>query len=146
LITIPALGDTLRAQVDVISPQFDRDSRTCQVLLRLKNEDGRLRPGMFVRAIIAGEIFAERLLVPKEAILTRDGRPLLFTIEDNRAKWLYVQLGQQNDALVEVERVLQGGTLGEGDPVIVSDHLTLAHDAKVKIKKTLPVHDPWAGN
>jgi len=145
LVTVPALKDTIQAQVDVISPQFDRESRTCEVLIRVTNEKGLLRPGMFVRAVIAGETFTNRLLVPKEAILTRDGRPLLFKVEDDRAKWLYVQLGEQNDAMVEIERVLQGGTLGEGDPVIVSDHLTLAHDAKVKVKKTVPVRDPWAG-
>lgn len=144
LLAVPALKDTFRVEVDVISPQFDRDSRTAQVLLRLKNEEGRIRPGMFVRAIIAGEKFADRLIVPREAILTRDGRPLLFKVEDQRAKWLYVQLGEQNDDVVEVQRVLQGGTLGEGDAVIVSDHLTLAHDAKVKVKRTLPVRDPWA--
>ena len=99
---------------------------------------------MFVRAIIAGEKFEERLLVPREAILTRDARPLLFKVEEDRAKWLYVQTGEQNDAIIEVVRVLQGGTLGEGDKVIVTDHLTLAHDAKIKVKRTLPVHDPWA--
>ena len=143
LLTIPALNDTLLVTVDVISPQFDRDSRTCEVLLRLNNADGMVRPGMFARAIIAGETFQDRLLVPKEAILTRNGRPLLFKVEGDRAKWLYLRLGKQNDHLVEIERVLQGGSLEPEDQVIVTDHLTLAHDAKIKVKKVLPVRDPW---
>jgi HlyD family secretion protein len=144
LLVVPAMSETLRVQVDVISPQFDRTTRTCQVLLRFQIEDGRIRPGMFVRAIIAGETFTNRLLVPKEAILTRDGRPLLFKIEDDRSKWLYLRLGERNDYLVEVERVLQGGTLAQDDLVIVSDHLTLAHDAKVKVKKVVGISDPWS--
>jgi len=143
LLDVPALDLIIPVTVDVVSPQFDRASRTCQVLLRLKNEDGLLRPGMFVRAQIAGETFQERLLVPREAILTRDGRPLLFKVEDGRAKWLYIKPGQTNDYLVEIDKVLQGGTLEPGDKVIVTDHLTLAHDAKVKVKKTLPASDPW---
>jgi RND family efflux transporter MFP subunit len=143
LIVIPALGDTLPVTVDVISPQFDRDSRTADVLLRLKNTDGKVLPGMFARAIIAGERIDDCLLVPKEAILTRDGRPLLFKVDDNQAKWLYLKLGRENDRVVEVERVLQGGTLGPDDLVVVTDHLTLSHDAKVKVKKVLPVEDPW---
>ena len=126
-----------------MSPHFDRETRTCQVLIRLKNENGRLRPGMFVRALIAGETFRDRLLVPREAILTRDDRPLLFKIEDGRAKWLYVQLGENNNDLVEITRVLQGGQLAPNDKVIVSDHLTLTHDTKIKVKKTLPIKDPW---
>jgi RND family efflux transporter MFP subunit len=143
ILAVPALGETLSVVVDVVSPQFDPATRTCQVLIRLKNEQGRLRPGMFARALIAGERFEDRLLVPREAILTRDGRPLLFKVEDGRAKWLYVALGESNDHMVEITSVVQGGTLEPGDRVIVSDHLTLAHDAKVKVRKTLPAADPW---
>lgn len=145
LLAVPALGDTIRATVDVISPQFDRASRTCMVLLRVKSPEGRLRPGMFVRAIVAGETYPDRLLVPREAILTRDGRPLLFKIEGDRAKWLYLKVGKQNDYTVEIEKVLQGGTLEAGDKVVVSNHLTLSHEAKIKIKKTVPITDPWGG-
>lgn len=143
ILAVPALGDTFDVKVDVVSPQFNRDTRTCEVLMRLKNAQGRLRPGMFARALIAGERFEQRLLVPREAILTRDGRPLLFKVEDGRAKWLYVELGESNDYMVEVTGVLQGGTLEPDDKVIVSDHLTLAHDAKIKVRKTLPPSDPW---
>ena len=142
-LVAPALNETLQVQVDVISPQFDRTTRTCQVLLRFKSEEGNIRPGMFVRAIIAGQRYAKKLLVPKEAILTRDGRPLLFKIEDDRSKWLYLRLGVRNEHLVEIERVLQGGTLAPDDLVIVSDHLTLSHEAKVKVKKLVPSSDPW---
>ncbi|MCK4773985.1 MAG: efflux RND transporter periplasmic adaptor subunit, partial [Candidatus Krumholzibacteria bacterium] len=144
LLVLPALDDTLNVTVDVISPRFDRDSRTCQVLLRLKNASGNIRPGMYVRAIVSGQRFPNRLLVPKEAILTRDGRPLLFKVEDNRAKWVYLQLGRPNDDVVEVDQVLQGGSLSPGDQVIINNHLTLSHDAKVKVKKTVPVRDPWS--
>lgn len=143
LLVIPALGDTVPVSVDVISPHFDTTTRTCKVLLRLQNTTGHIRPGMFVRAIISGENFPDRLLVPKEAILMRDGRPLLFKVEGDLAKWLYLKTGRHNDNLVEIESVLQGGTLEPGDRVVVADHLTLAHDTKVKVKKVLPIKDPW---
>ncbi len=143
LLVIPSLDDTLHVKVDVISPHFDQSSRTCQVLLRFRSKDGRARPGMFIKAIIAGRKFKDKLLVPKEAIITRDGRPLLFKVDDGRAKWLYVKIGLHNDYLVSIERILQGGALSPGDLVVISDHLTLSHDAKIKIKKTLPVFNPW---
>ena len=129
--------------VEVVCPRFDRYSRTCVVLIRLQYKSGRIRPGMFVRAHIAGQSFKDRLLVPREAILIRDNRPLLFKEEDGRAKWLYVKLGAKNSDLVEITKVLQGGQLAPGDKVIVSNHLTLIHDAKIKIKKIVPVTDPW---
>ncbi len=143
LLEIPALGESIRVTVDVVAPEVAADSRTCQVLLRLKSDDQRVKPGMFVRAVIAGEVLPERLLVPREAIVTRDGRPVLFRVEDDRAKWVYVQLGEQNERLVEIARVDQGGPLDPGTPVIVDNHLTMTHDAKVKVKKTVEVPDPW---
>jgi len=135
VLEVPALGDTVHATVDVMSPRIDPDSRTCDLLLRFSNPEGRFRAGMFVRASIAGAIYPDRLLVPKEAILTRDGRPLLFKIVDDTAQWVYIKPGLMNDRLVEVDRVLQGGPLDPGTLVVVSDHLTLTHGAKVKVKK-----------
>jgi RND family efflux transporter MFP subunit len=146
ILAIPALGDTITTTVDVVSPQFNREARTCQVLMRLKNTDGRMRPGMFARALIAGERYESRLLIPREAVLTRDARPLVFKVEGDRAKWLYVELGVSNDHLVEVISVLQGGTLDADDRVVVSDHLTLAHDAKIKVRKTIRASDPWVSS
>jgi multidrug efflux pump subunit AcrA (membrane-fusion protein) len=143
LLEVPAVGETLRVEVDVISPDIDPDSRTCQVLLRFES-DGRVRPGMFVRTAIAGDILPDKILVPREAILTREGRPLLFKIEDDRAKWVYVRLGLANDRFVEIERVLQGGPLDPGTLVVVSDHLTLTHEAKVKVKQVVESPSLWA--
>jgi RND family efflux transporter MFP subunit len=142
-LTIPALADSIPVKVDVVSPDVDEDSRTCQVLLRLKSREERVKPGMFVRAAIAGETLEDRLLVPREAIVTRDGRPVVFKIEDGRAKWVYVQLGARNDHLVEIDRVDQGGPLEPGTLVIVDNHLTMTHDAKIKVKKELQIDDPW---
>ncbi|MFO7610157.1 MAG: efflux RND transporter periplasmic adaptor subunit [Candidatus Krumholzibacteriia bacterium] len=144
LLAVPATGDTLRAQVDVISPTLDQASRTCEVLVRFANPDGRYRPGMFVRAQIAGFVFPGRLMVPKDAVLTRDDRPLVFKREDDRAKWLYVDTGLENDEWVEIAAVHSGGSLAPGDQVVVSDHLTLAHEARIKVRRTVPGSDRWA--
>lgn len=142
-LTIPALQETFEVQVDVISPEIEEESRTCRVLLRMRSEDGRVKPGMFARAAIAGQIYPDRLLVPREAILTRDGRPMLFKVEEDRARWVYVKLGLRNDHVVEIARVDQGGPLDPGTLVVVDNHLTLTHDAKVKVKKRLEISDPW---
>jgi RND family efflux transporter MFP subunit len=143
LLEVPALGRSIPLQIDVVDPEVAVDSRTCRVLLRLRGDEQGVKPGMFVRASIAGEVLADRLLVPREAIVTRDGRPVLFKVEDDRAKWVYVQLGRQNDQLVEIERIDQGGPLEPGTQVVVSNHLTMTHDAKIRVKETVEVPDPW---
>jgi hypothetical protein len=65
-------------------------------------------------------------------------------VEEDRSKWVYVQTGLRNDHLVEIDKVLQGGPLDPGTLVVVDNHLTLTHDAKIKVKKTIEVPDPWA--
>ena len=144
LVTIPALAETFPARIDVVSPNIDPQSRTCQVLVRLRSEGGRIKPGMFVRASIAGAVYPDRLVVPRAAILTRDGRPLLFRIEGDRAKWVYVETGLRNDHAVEITRVVQGGTIEPGTQVVVDNHLTLTHDALIEIREVVPLVDPWA--
>ena len=114
------------------------------MLLRLRSDEQRVKPGMFVRAWIAGEVLADRLVVPRSAIVTRDGRPVLFRVEEDRALWVYVQLGQQNDQLVEITRIDQGGPLDPGTPVVVSNHLTMTHEAKIKVRETLEFPDLWS--
>lgn len=146
LLGIPALGDTIAATVDVVGTTVDPNSRTCHVLMWIDNPDGRRKPGMYIRASIAGDTRPAQLLVPNQAILTRDGRPLLFKVEKDRARWLYVQLGERNDAVVAIARVDQGGTLEPGDSVVVSNHLTLAHEAKVSVRRTVPLGDPWSAD
>jgi RND family efflux transporter MFP subunit len=142
LLVLPALEETLRVKVDVINPEIDPTSRTCRVLMRVKS-DGSVRPGMFVRAAIAGKIYEDKLLLPNEAILTRDGRPLVFRVESDQAKWVYVKLGLRNDQFSEIESVLQGGPLDVGTLVVVSDHLTLSHDAKVKVRRVVDSQVAW---
>jgi len=143
LLEVPALGESIPLQVDVIDPEVAPDSRTCRVLLRLRSDEIRVKPGMFVRAWIAGEVLPDRLLVPRQAIVTRDGRPVLFKVEDDRALWVYVQLGRQNDQLVEIARVDQGGPLDPGTQIIVSNHLTMTHEAKIKVKEMIEFPDLW---
>ena len=45
---------------------------------------------------------------------------------------------------LEIERVTQGGKLSPGDQVVVANHLTLAHDAKIRVRRTAPTLDPWS--
>jgi len=146
LLTITAVGQTFPVKVSVVSPHVDTDSRTCRVLFQFENDSGRVRPGMFVRAQIATQMLEDRLLVPKEAVLFREGRPLLFKVAGSQALWVYVQTGEQNEHYYEITGCAAGQTLEAGDRVVVSDHLTLAHEAQIKVRKTMAVENPWKKN
>jgi len=142
-VAVPAVRDTLHAQVDVIAAALDPASRTCEVLIRFENTSGRFRPGMFCRAEIAGFVHRDRLKVPKAAVLVRDDRPLVFKRTGDRAQWLYVTTGLENDSWVEILQVHSGGSLAPGEEVVVSDPLTLSHEALIDVRKQVPPTDRW---
>ncbi|HOX25691.1 MAG TPA: efflux RND transporter periplasmic adaptor subunit [Candidatus Krumholzibacteria bacterium] len=142
-VAVPAVRDTLLAKVDVISPSLDPASRTCEILIRFANPSGRFRPGMFCRAEIAGVVHPDRLEVPKAAVLVRDDRPLVFKRAGDRAQWLYVTTGLENDSWVEILEVHSGGSLAPGDEVVVSDHLTLSHEALIDVRRQVPASSRW---
>jgi RND family efflux transporter MFP subunit len=108
----------MRATIEVSVPQADMNIP--QLLLR---------PGMYATVLIETDRVQGRLLVPREALLVRDLRQLVFTMEHGLAKWHYVETGEENKELVEIR-----SGLSDGDTVIVEGHQALAHDARVFVK------------
>ncbi|KAB2847904.1 MAG: hypothetical protein F9K42_09585 [Ignavibacterium sp.] len=82
---------------------------------------------MFASVKIETDILKNRVIIPKEALLVRDKRDLVFVVQNNLAKWQYVNIGQQNDEYIEI---LNG--VSPGDSVIVEGHFNLAHDSNIK--------------
>ena len=121
-------GKTFKGRVLAVSPMVNPEEKTCAVHISVSNPSEELKPGMHAEVEIAAAVYPNRLLVPQEAVLVRGGRRLVFTVEDGLAKWKYIETGLENERFVEV---LEG--VKDGDEVIVEGHLTLAHDARVKI-------------
>lgn len=111
-----------------INPLVNPETKTCRVTIEIIDKDNNIKPGMFASVSIEAEILKDRILIPKEALLVRDRRNLVFTVEDDLAKWHYVTIGEQNDEFIEV---IDG--INSGDKVIVDGHYNLAHDSKINI-------------
>lgn len=85
----------------------------------------KLLPGMNVSAVIHVP-YQSNLIVPKEALLVRSGKQVVFVEEEGLAKWKYVTVGKENHKEIEI---LEG--LATGDKVIIVNNLQLAHDSPV---------------
>jgi Cu(I)/Ag(I) efflux system membrane fusion protein len=135
-------GERFEGRIETINPKVDPDNRTGRVTVHLENPDGRIKPGMYAQVRIDAQAFADRVLVPREAILEREGRQMLFVYNaeggNGRAEWRYVTTGRENDQLVELTRGDEG-FVEPGEVVLVEGHHYLAHDAMVRL-----VDDPDA--
>ncbi len=120
-------GQEEAGKVSEINPRVDEKTGLVRVGIRLP-AGTRLLPGMRAQVVIKvpGD---KHLIVPKQAVVMRSGRAVVFTAEDGLAKWNYVTTGRENGREVEI---LDG--LTEGKVVIVTNNLQLAHDAPVVVK------------
>jgi HlyD family secretion protein len=76
-----------------------------------------------------------RIIVPARAVIERDGRPLVFVVKGGRAQWVYILPGRSNGAETEVLPDSSSGQIpvAVGDTVLTEGHLTLTHDAPVRV-------------
>lgn len=91
---------------------------------------GLLFSGMNVRVNVRRSLGGQ-LVIPKSAVVLRSGKQVVFTLKKGRAQWNYVQTGLENtDSYSMADDALQ-----EGDTVIVTGNVNLAHEAPVKVIK-----------
>jgi RND family efflux transporter MFP subunit len=114
------------AFVDNINPRVDPRTGMVSIMLKL---DGQARafPGMNVQVILRLP-YNKHIIVPKEALVIRSGRHVVFTVRHKLAKWNYVTIGRENGKEIEIIDGLQSG-----DSVVIANNLQLAHGAKITV-------------
>ena len=130
---IPFAGDTVKLKgiITEINPEVDKHGLITAkaTLTSTQAERTDLYDGMNVRVVIENRI-PDCLVIPKEALVLRSNRKVVFTYESGLAKWNYVKTSFENST----QYVITEG-LNPGDSVIVKGNLNLAHDAKVKLSE-----------
>jgi membrane fusion protein (multidrug efflux system) len=135
IITAAASPDRpVYGKVAAVLPIIDSVKRAGRALIRARS-NGVLRPGMYADVRLEANRLHDRVIVPTRAIIERDGRPLVFVVKNSRAQWVYILPGLSNGAETEVLPDSSTGQIpvSAGDTVLVEGHLTLTHDAPVRV-------------
>ena len=121
-------------RVVAVLPLIDSTTRAGRVYVRVPGNTA-LRPGMYADVRLEANRLTGRRLVPARAVIERDGRPLVFIVKNGRAQWTYITPGRSNGVDTEVLPDSATGQIpvNPGDEVIVEGHLTLTHDAPVRV-------------
>ena len=111
-----------------VDPALDPTTRTFRVIGTIGNPDPLLRPGMFVEVEIVTEAHEDVVLIPRELVLIRQNRKVVFVEEEGRAQMRQVETGLEDRKRVEI---LDG--LEEGERLITSNYETLRSRTRVRV-------------
>ena len=96
------------------------------------NNPGGYIEGMNVKVSIKKAI-TQQLVVPKQSVVLRQNREVLFRYTKGTAYWTYINVLDENENQYSVVAA-EGATLELGDTVIISNNLNLAHESEVEMK------------
>lgn len=126
-------GEVFQGRVTFVDPVLDPQTRTARVRIEVKNQDRRLRPGMFVEASVQSDAAGSEtpLVIPATAPL--------FT---GRRSVVYVEVLDAESPTYEAREVTLGPRMGELYPVLaglqegerVVIHGAFAIDADLQIQ------------
>ena len=115
--TAPAFpGRSFAGSVASIDSRVDMNTRSVTVRALLANEDGALKPGMFLNVSLANDE-REALVIPEEALTPEAERQYVFVVSEGKVSRREVRIGGRRPGSVEVlaglsagERVIVEGT------------------------------------
>ncbi|MGM0586807.1 MAG: efflux RND transporter periplasmic adaptor subunit [Bacteroidota bacterium] len=131
-ITIEQQGQTFEGTITQLAPVVDEETHTGYAWAQVENEDRALVPGM----LIEGRILVERVdgdaRIPRQAILERDDRWVVFKLNDatKEVSWVYVKPQRMTNEWA----IINNPQIAPGDTVAVDRHFTLSHLQKVEPK------------
>jgi HlyD family secretion protein len=121
-ITLDAVPEkTYHGHLRQIVPAADRQKATVRVKVAFDDADDKILPDLSARVAFTseatqGKTNRSRILIPKTAVASSDGKPGVFKIVDGRAKFVPVQTGGEVQGQVEVTGGLAGGEKLVGAP------------------------------
>jgi len=109
-VVIEASHGKLEATGNVayIAPVVDQATRTASARVVVPNPDGAWRPGLFVSATILTPVTAA-VVVPRRALQTMEGKPVVFVAEGERFEPRPVSVGRLGRTKVEIVSGLSPG-------------------------------------
>lgn len=123
-------GYRATGKVSTISPIINRERKTGQIIVEVDNNSRALKTGMTVTGRILTETHRGKLRAPRGVLLERDGRTLVFKLNNDMVEWVYVV-----PQIITPEYViLNEDALEPGDMLAVDRHFALSHQQKVNVR------------
>ncbi len=101
-------AEPLTGRVSTISPSAGQTG-TYTVKIELNNQDGAIKAGMLAEVSFTMEQSEEAFVLPRNAVLTKDGETYVYILEGNTAKKTPVETGIETGETIEITSGLSEG-------------------------------------
>lgn len=110
--TSGASGDEMfEADVYVVNPRIDTQSRSLELRAVMDNPEQRLRPGQFVRVTLLIDQKTDALFVPEQAVIPQPERQFVWKVAENKPTMVEVTTGTRKNGMVEIQTGLAPGDM-----------------------------------
>lgn len=120
-------GQAFAGQLAAIAPEVDERNRHFKIDVRVPNDGRALLSGMYATARIIEATTANAIVVPKDAVATRDGRRIVQKVQGDTLVAVEVVEGLADAGRVQIVK-----GLAAGDTVLADARRQLATGAKVR--------------
>lgn len=97
------VGESFDGIVDLIGTQVDEHTRTIKVRVQVKNEEQKLKPGMFAEAEISIPLQENAMIVPSSAVVSDEGKSFVFQhLKDDLWMRRDVRVGENQGGFIEI--------------------------------------------
>lgn len=132
-LTIQALDNrTITARKHFLSPSPGTIARLYDLELEIDNSEGKILPGMFVRADIVKKTVDNAISVPFFSVISRDKEQYVFVEKDGVAEKRNVRLGIMEKWMVEIPE-----GLSSGENLVVEGHRDIEDKQSVRVVKKI---------
>ena len=138
-------GKEFLGEISAIEPAVDSATRNVSLRAEVRNDDARLRPGMFAEILVTMPERRDVLLIPQTAISYSPFGNSVYVVdgadEAAIARNVYVSVGETRGDLVEIVAGLDAG-----QQIVTSGQLKLRDGARINVDNSVAVSSNAAPN
>lgn len=116
--------ELLKGIITEINPLVDKNG-LIKIKAKILSKETNIFEGMTVKVFI-NKPLKNVIVIPKEALVLRSNKEVVFTIEKGLAKWNYVEVVGENNNSYAIKKSLK-----VSDTIIVSGNMNLSHYAEI---------------
>ncbi|MEP6260958.1 MAG: efflux RND transporter periplasmic adaptor subunit [Gillisia sp.] len=139
-------GETFEGTISFVDPLLDAQTRVATARVELNNKDGKLKPGMFasglVKNVVTGAQAAQKLIIPKSAVLWTGKRSIVYVKTDVSGKAGFTLREITLGPSLGDSYIVQEG-LEDGEEIVSNGAFTV--DAAVQLSGGTSMMNPEGG-